>query len=44
MRRLPKEPAEQTSAALVLLFRSVILSLLALSLFTILLQLIVIEQ
>ena len=43
MRQSPKEPAEQTSATLVLLFRSVIPRLLALPLLTVLLQLIVIE-
>ena len=44
MRQSPKEPAEQASATLVLLFRSVIPRLLALPLFAILLQFIVIEQ
>ena len=44
MRRLFKEPAEQSAAALVLLFRSVTLSFLVLPLHTILFQLIVIEQ
>ena len=44
MRRLSKEPAEQSAAALVLLFRSVTLSFLVLPLLTVLLQLIIVEQ
>ena len=44
MQRLPKEPAEQTPAALVLFFRSVTLSFLVLPLLTVLFQLVVIEQ
>ena len=44
MRQSPKEPAEQTSATLVLLFRSVIPRLLALPFLTVLLQLIIVEQ
>ena len=43
MRRLSKEPAEQSAAAFVFLFRRVTLSFLVLSLLTIPLQLIVIE-
>ena len=44
MRRLAKEPAEQSSAALVLLFRSVTLTFPVLPHFTVLPQLIIVEQ
>ena len=43
MRRLAKEPAEQSAAALVLFIRTFALGVLILLLFAILLQLIVIE-
>ena len=44
MQQLPKEPAEQTPATFVLLFRSVALGFLVLPLFTVLPQLVIIEQ
>ena len=44
MRQLPKEPTEQTSAALVLFIRTFTPGVLILLLFAVLLQLIVIEQ
>ena len=44
MRQSPKEPAEQASATLVILLRYVVPCVLILPLFSILLQLIVIEQ